>query len=269
MKKLSLTLPSATSSTNSLFSPLTSEPPQSTTEACGPRRRSSTISLPSSNTWSLLYRRDEDGDGSPTVPYADGPIEVLPGIWLGNEDNGRDWRGLVQRGIRSVLNVAKEVITPFDADSSLRPFMSTPDLNETLTHESSGTTYHPPHIPSGRPNMNYLKLPWSHGQADLVTKGFPEAMVFVDQALERGDNVLVQCVLQSFCSKSCISDTSFPPTSCQCGVSRSATLMIAIVMRAAATRSPRVPPEVWTLKGMQAAYSYVKEKSKWVGPNMS
>lgn len=40
-------------------------------------------------------------------------------------------------------------------------------------------------------------------------------------------------------------------------------------MRAAALRSPNVPSHVWELKGMQGAYSYVKEKSKWVGPNMS
>jgi tyrosine-protein phosphatase MSG5 len=39
-------------------------------------------------------------------------------------------------------------------------------------------------------------------------------------------------------------------------------------MRAAFLRSPWVPEEVWDLKGMQAAYTYVKQKSKWVGPNM-
>lgn len=57
--------------------------------------------------------------------------------------------------------------------------------------------------------------------------------------------------------------------SCQCGISRSATLVIALVMRAAAERSPSVPPEVWALKGMQGAYTFVKSKSRWVGPNMS
>jgi tyrosine-protein phosphatase len=46
-------------------------------------------------------------------------------------------------------------------------------------------------------------------------------------------------------------------------------MVIALVMRAAATRAPSVPREVWDLKGMQGAYSYVKSKSKWVGPNMS
>lgn len=46
-------------------------------------------------------------------------------------------------------------------------------------------------------------------------------------------------------------------------------MVIALVMRAAAESSPSVPPEIWQLKGMQGAYEYVKEKSKWVGPNMS
>jgi tyrosine-protein phosphatase len=46
-------------------------------------------------------------------------------------------------------------------------------------------------------------------------------------------------------------------------------MVIALVMRAAAERSSSVPPEVWDLKGMQGAYSFVKDKSKWIGPNMS
>jgi len=46
-------------------------------------------------------------------------------------------------------------------------------------------------------------------------------------------------------------------------------MVIALVMRAAAKQSTSVPPEIWALKGMQGAYTFVKEKSKWVGPNMS
>ena len=45
-------------------------------------------------------------------------------------------------------------------------------------------------------------------------------------------------------------------------------MVIALVMRAASLRSTWVPQEVWDLKGMQAAYAYVKQKSKWAGPNM-
>ncbi|EIW64735.1 uncharacterized protein TRAVEDRAFT_112206 [Trametes versicolor FP-101664 SS1] len=251
MKKLSITLPSAQSSSNSLTLPAVDPtnivPP---TPSLGPKRRPSVISLPNTST-NLLRRKGEDGDGSPTVAYADGPAQILPGIWLGSEDNVRDWRGLMERGIKSVLNVAKEVQTDFDQQSTqaLRPFMSTPDLNDSHTDSTRrDSSYYPAHLPSGRPAMHYLKLHWSHGQSDLVHTGFPAAFAFVDRALERGDGVLVHC---------------------QCGVSRSATLVIALVMRAAAQRSASVPSEVWALKGMQGAYSFVKEKSKWVGPNMS
>ncbi|RDX55919.1 hypothetical protein OH76DRAFT_1338362 [Lentinus brumalis] len=253
MKKLSIALPSAQSSVASLAPPSAVEPHNPPGSLYDPtalsKRRPSVISLPNTSTH-LLRRKGEDGDGSPTVPYADGPTQILPGIYLGSEDNVRDWRGLRERGIKSILNVAKEVQTDFDQTAQhLRPFMSTPDLNATISEPAGqDSTYRPAHLPSGRPAMHYLKLHWSHGQADLVTEGFPAAFAFVDQALERGDGVLVHC---------------------QCGVSRSATLIIALVMRAAAQRSPNVPPEVWALKGMQAAYSFVKEKSKWVGPNMS
>ncbi|KAI0936263.1 hypothetical protein AcW1_000546 [Taiwanofungus camphoratus] len=241
MKKLSLTLPSAQSSTNSLAIPV----PES--QGAESRRRLSVISLPAATTSTLLRRKGEEDENSDPAPYLDGPVQILPGVWLGSEDNVRDWKGLMERGIRSVLNVAKEVSTVFDlAPKPLRPFMSTPDLKAAAS--GSDSTYYPAHVSSGRPGMHYLKLPWSHGQADLVHEGFPAAMAFVDQALERGDGVLIHC---------------------QCGISRSATLVIALVMRAAAHRSPNVPSEVWALKGMQGAYSFVKEKSNAIGPNMS
>ncbi|KAF8746234.1 hypothetical protein AX14_000033 [Amanita brunnescens Koide BX004] len=192
----------------------------------GPRRRPSAVSLPAI---SAALRRDEEP--SPSAPYADGPALIVPGIWLGSEDNARDWPGLGRRGIRAILNVAKEVSLPFDLLQPAHP----PFL-------------YPPHAPSERPPMHYLNLQWSHGQQNLVDDGFKQAMAFTDAALQRGDGVLIHC---------------------QCGVSRSATLVIALVMRAAAERASSVPPEVWSLKGMHDAYSYVKEKSKWISPNMS
>ncbi|KAJ7139839.1 hypothetical protein C8R44DRAFT_867940 [Mycena epipterygia] len=256
MKKLSLNLSSAQSSTTSLLSfgppsaassaqqePLRSEPVRMERP-----RRPSVISLPASANpipATRLVRKVEDG--SPAVPYADGPIQIIPGIWLGSEDNVKDWTGLIERGIKSVLNVAKEVVSPFDTAPSqaLRAFSSTPNLNNMP--KDPDPTYYPSNG-SGRPGMYYLKLQWSHGQQDLVEHGFREAMAFTDAAMERGDGVLIHC---------------------QCGISRSATMVIALVMRAAAERSPSVPSEIWALKGMQGAYTFVKEKSKWVGPNMS
>lgn len=203
MKKLSLTLPSAQSSANSLSLAIPSEPilpqgaPSIQPDATPRRRRPSVISLPNAttSTTALLHRKDEDPDGSPTVPYLDGPIQILPGVWLGAEDNARSWSVLRERGIKSILNVAQEVTTVFDSLSNqppLRPFMSTPDLSAAVS--DSDTTFYPAHLASGRPSMHYLKLHWSHGQSNLVTNGFPAAMSFVDQALERGDGVLIQYV---------------------------------------------------------------------------
>ncbi|KAJ3990530.1 hypothetical protein F5890DRAFT_1591028 [Lentinula detonsa] len=253
MKKLSLTLPSAQSSSLSLGLPSEPQSANSTAqpELPAPRpRRPSIISLPPTSNATVVsflqHNREQEGD--PAVPYADGPIQVIPGIWLGSEDNARDWNGLRERGIKSILNVAKEVASPFEpanASQSLRTVVSTPNLNSSL---DSSATYYPPNPATGRPGLHYLKLPWSHGQRDLVSDGFPVAMKFTDEALQRGDGVLIHC---------------------QCGVSRSATLTIAIVMRAAAERLSSVPSDIWALKGMQPAYDYVKEKSTWIGPNMS
>jgi tyrosine-protein phosphatase MSG5 len=129
------------------------------------------------------------------VPYLNGPIQILPGIWLGNEDNARDWRGLLAKGIKSILNVAKEVTCPIEGvpTHALRSVTSHSDLADAVAH--SGPTYFPAHLPSGRPGMHYLQLLWSHGQSNLVTEGFPSAMSFVDQALERGDGILIQYVV--------------------------------------------------------------------------
>jgi tyrosine-protein phosphatase len=114
--------------------------------------------------------------------------------------------------------------------------------------------------------MHYLKLQWSHGQHDLVDHGFKDGMAFADAALARGEGCLIQCVPSRI--KPLIVLTIYD-SSCQCGISRSATMVIALVMRAAAQRHSSVPPEVWALPGMQGAYSFVKEKSSHVGPNMS
>lgn len=200
-KRLSLTLPASSTnvSTNSLTLPSDCESQGHTSDNTEPssfvgaRRRSSIVSLPNPPVASRLLRKDEDG--SPSAPYIDGPVQVLPGVWLGSEDNARDWSGLVERGIRSILNVAREVSSPFDTAASsqpLRSFASTPDLKEKFK-ETEGAFY-PAHGPTGRPSMHYLKLPWSHGQSDLVQEGFKSAMAFIDDALERGDGVLIQYV---------------------------------------------------------------------------
>jgi hypothetical protein len=151
------------------------------------------VSLPAATT--LLRQREDD---SPSIPYVDGPIEILPGIWLGSEESARDWRGLVKRGIKSILNVAKEVACPIDASTSkpLRSSVSTSDLS--AEPQDSKPIYFPAHALSGRPGLHYLKLPWSHGQPDLVNVGLPAAFDFVDKSVARGDGILIQSVFFFF-----------------------------------------------------------------------
>jgi tyrosine-protein phosphatase MSG5 len=191
MKKLSLALSTQSSSSSLAFPPNESQLDLAAQEARS--RRTSSVSTLS--TSSMLLRREEDS--SPSAPYTDGPIEILPNVWLGAEDNVRDWRGLVTRRIGSILNVAKEVISPLD----LAIPAEVPRIQ--LTKEPPGGAllnqgaYYPADS-TGRPALHYLKLPWSHGQSDLVQRGFPEAMAFVDQALARGEGVLVQCVVFFF-----------------------------------------------------------------------
>jgi tyrosine-protein phosphatase len=184
MKKLSLTL-----STQSSSSSLALPPNEPLLDRATQEARSRCPSVMSAS--SMFHRKDEGG--SPTAPYADGPIEILPKIWLGAENNARDWRGLATRKIGSILNVAKEVSPPFNLPTSagVSQIPST-EKSPSNTPHSQGTYY--PADGTGRPALHYLKLEWSHAQSDLVQRGFPEAMAFVDQSLARGEGVLIQYV---------------------------------------------------------------------------
>ena len=182
MKKLSLTL-----STQSSSSSLALPPNESLLDRVAQEARSRCPSVMS--TSSMFHRKDEGG--SPTAPYSDGPIEILPKIWLGAENNARDWRGLATRKIGSILNVAKEVSPPFNSPTSAE-VSQIPSTEESPSNPSHGQGVYYPPDGTGRPALHYLKLEWSHAQSDLVQRGFPEAMAFVDQSLARGEGVLIQ-----------------------------------------------------------------------------
>ena len=192
VKRLSLTL-QTNSSSDSPTVTTHGQCPVPPSPALEPRRRPSVVSLPAAATH--LRQREDD---SPSVPYVDGPIEIIPGIWLGSEESARDWRGLVKRGIKSILNVAKEVACPIDSSASrpLRSSVSTSDLS--AEPQDSKPVYFPAHVPSGRPGFHYLRLPWSHGQPDLVSVGLPAAFDFVDKSVARGDGILIQSVILFF-----------------------------------------------------------------------
>lgn len=130
---------------------------------------------------------EDDNDGD---PYANGPVEILPGVWLGAEDNASDWPTLEDRSIGAVLNVAKEVMLPFEDEANIAKAWD----GEPTEDVSCGRLY-PANDSTGRPDLLYLHLQWSHGQNDLVQKGFVHGMAFIDKCLAKNIGVLIQYVL--------------------------------------------------------------------------
>ncbi|PLW42362.1 hypothetical protein PCASD_06397 [Puccinia coronata f. sp. avenae] len=224
-----------------------------------------------------------------SYPYEYQPKEVLPDVSLGSEQTARDGNLLSSMGFGLIINVAKEVDCPWEATSSpapiehswpklqpnkkgfvVRPTASTPNLKRSFEGKicvslpEQPQPSHNPHNPNrtssspglfqlkrldadrktSRPSLDYIKLPWSHNQ-DGLAEIFSSSEVFslIDRARESKLKTLIHC---------------------QCGVSRSATFVIGYCMREAVYRPDKLP-----LSGrMYDAYSFVKEKSPWAGPNM-
>jgi hypothetical protein len=133
------------------------------------------------------------------------------------------------------------------------------DSRRTQRHRSTPSQSLPRTFPAnprtGRPLLEYWKLPWGHDQADLVDH-FGPIFEWIDAARkaarEEGDdgagNVLVHC---------------------QCGVSRSASVCVAYVMWLAHQgRLGLEEMDGLDVRGMHDAYEFVKKKSEWIGPNM-
>ncbi|KAG7566960.1 hypothetical protein FFLO_01339 [Filobasidium floriforme] len=186
-------------------------------------------------------------EGHARPPYADGPVQVVKGVWIGNEESVErfdEWVGGAQRGM--IVNVAKELEDPFKGQDQEQ--MERADNNSTV--RSYAAT-------EGRPALTYLKLDWTHGETDLASEtpyeqssrswGFRETIERMEQARTAGISILIHC---------------------QCGISRSATLIIAYVL----WLSHRGLVDEDGLKqgaSMWDANDYVKRKSEWVGPNVS
>lgn len=181
--------------------------------------------------------------------YPNGPIRIYEsGIDLYYEPS-------VEAALRYdvILNVASEVKNPFDvADEEARRLMvplqpsnnvgiladgpenagspTTPKATPIITNAPSGAFT--PSLPQKRPE--YIHIPWEHN-TDIVPDLFRLVKV-IDDRVNQGKTVLVHC---------------------QCGVSRSASLIVAYGLY----KNPEI--------SVQDAYNAVKKRSKWIGPNMS
>ncbi|KEQ77982.1 DSPc-domain-containing protein, partial [Aureobasidium namibiae CBS 147.97] len=118
-----------------------------------------------------------------------------------------------------ILNVASEVKNPFDF-ATFQP--SGPELR--LDGEKNST----------KPEPEYIHIPWEHN-TDIVPD-LVRLVKVIDERIQLGKRVLIHC---------------------QCGVSRSATLVVAYVLY----KNPSM--------SVQEAYDDVKKRSRWIGPNMN
>lgn len=125
----------------------------------------------------------------------------------------------------------------------------------------------PPSPSSGRKEeLRYVKLPWTHDEMDLAameTGGFVVGCSIIAQALG------IDLTTGQFSPGSQEREAKRGSilVHCQCGVSRSATLVIAFVMQAAALGYPFTRTK--NLTGMHDCYEMVKDLSSSISPNCS
>ncbi|MCJ1482711.1 hypothetical protein MMC06_002877 [Schaereria dolodes] len=164
-----------------------------------------------------------------------------------------------------IINVAREVVNPFiaaaDKTEGHRSEDAAVQVNFVPEGNVTGTHASVPEFPSAvsetssrsafeelpehgvdrtakfsapiNPSPEYIHMPWDHNSN--VVDDFHKLCEIIDDRSQQGKRVLVHC---------------------QCGVSRSASLVIAYGLY----KNPQLT--------VQEAYDAVKERSQWIGPNM-
>lgn len=140
----------------------------------------------------------------PLEPYEDGPVEILPNIFLGAEDSVFHWDAWTKgKKVVRVMCVAQEIDNPFEpawAEGS-KDKGKVGVGRYAATHE--------------RPEVVYAHLKWSHGESGLAeleswttlddviapkamdvgeTWRFWEAIRWIEEGRQRDEPVLIQYV---------------------------------------------------------------------------
>ncbi|KAH0556199.1 hypothetical protein GP486_005873 [Trichoglossum hirsutum] len=191
--------------------------------------------------------------------YPSGPVCIYdPYVYLYLEPNEEE-----ASQFDVVLNVAREVKNPFkvaadkrereskerlilDEDHELKDMdVPVPETASTIAtfqtaleniRSQTPTTISPTTPKAAEPprEPEYVYIPWDHNTN--IVDDLLRLVELIDDRVKRGKRVLVHC---------------------QCGVSRSASLIIAYGL----FKNPS--------QTVQEAYDAVKERSRWIGPNMS
>jgi len=201
-----------------------------------------------------LENVDEDQEPNFDVPqsleeqaatYPNGPIRIYEsGIDLYYEPSLE-----VACQYDVILNVASEVKNPFTSGETPQNVAAIPQsptvgvLSDPMQDSSSPSTPKATPISPTTEIVNeplpikqpeYIHIPWEHN-TDIVPDLY-RLVKLIDERVSQGKKVLVHC---------------------QCGVSRSASLIVAYGLY----KNPGTT--------VQEAYDAVKRRSKWIGPNMN
>jgi hypothetical protein len=137
-------------------------------------------------------------------PYANGPIELVPGVFLGAEDSVFHWKTYAGSSSRvRILNVAQEIDDPFTTIKGKGKAKL-----DVVDYEA---------VP-GRPKVEYAHLSWGHGEGGLADLpdgatleeiistcpptgrekwGFWDAIQWMEEARRDGTPILIQYVPSS------------------------------------------------------------------------
>ena len=193
--------------------------------------------------------------------YPEGPVCIYqPNVYLYLEPSDTE-----ASEFDVVINVAREVLNPFESRSKSAPETQFKDAGVQVNFTSEDTVFWKPDVSDESPSAaseksfrsafetqpehvsstildvpllanaipEYVHIPWDHNTN--VVDDLLRLCELIDNRVNQGKRVLVHC---------------------QCGVSRSASLIVAYGL----FKNPDLT--------VQEAYDTVKERSRWIGPNM-
>ncbi|CAB4394152.1 unnamed protein product [Rhizophagus irregularis] len=173
--------------------------------------------------------------------FADSFHQISPGLQTNSSVSSED---SFSTAIQSPLNFSMQLDSPIVPPSPFGALRSNSSLQKRVSARSNSLQLAHGAMLSGIPlvvpatsdfkPLKYKKFFWTHNQENLIADFIP-AFAFIDEARSAGRNILVHC---------------------QCGVSRSASLIISYVMKV-------------NRMTLNQAYEYVKDKSPYISPNMS